>query len=315
MHVFVVIAFIILLFCIYFFNRSFSEGFDKKTEIGIVSMIRKPKNIEIWLQLHRTLGIKQFYIRLEDTPEKEDFLKQQQDVFLEIGKSSGKNEYSEMQTRQTTFVDSVIKMAFDNKMDKNQENNSETNSETNNDKKTETKIDWLIHINADDVLEGDLDEIRQLPDNVRTFWMHNMEAMYGDIPTAQTSCFKAAKFVDCSESDSKCVGYVNGKGGCRIGPDVASNGPHRFKSSIVSNNQTQDNETEIILRKDQMVVKHYESCDFEAYKTKFEQLAKETKFDENKKNPSPYYNDSITAAKTGDETELEQVYRKYRVSE
>ena len=41
----------------------------KPQTAGIVSMIKKPKNIETWLEKNRAFGIKKFYIRLEETPE------------------------------------------------------------------------------------------------------------------------------------------------------------------------------------------------------------------------------------------------------
>jgi hypothetical protein len=59
-----------------------------------------------------------------------------------------------------------------------------------------------------------------------------------------------------------------------------------------------------------MIVEHYESCDFLKYKSKFENLAKQNK---DNKIPFPYYNDSIKAAKTGNEKDIINTYIKYRV--
>ena len=38
-------------------------------------MMKSPKNIDTWLRKHRNLGIQHFYIRLEETPDLEEYLK------------------------------------------------------------------------------------------------------------------------------------------------------------------------------------------------------------------------------------------------
>ena len=82
-------------------QESFLDSTPKySSDVGIVSMIKDPKNIETWLEKHRTLGIKHFYIRLEETPDLEEYLESQPDVTVKVGKSTGVNEYDEIQTRQ-----------------------------------------------------------------------------------------------------------------------------------------------------------------------------------------------------------------------
>jgi len=71
--------------------------------VGIISMIKDPKNIGTWLQHHRDLGIRKFYIRLEDTSGLVSYLESHSDVHIKIGKSSGVNEYEEIQTRQNNW--------------------------------------------------------------------------------------------------------------------------------------------------------------------------------------------------------------------
>ena len=246
--------------------------------IGIVSMMKDPKNVEEWLHHHRNMGVIQFYIRLEETPALESLLKSQPDVVLTVGESSGVNEYEEIQVRQRNMVDAALADAM----------------------KT-GDISWLIHIDSDELLAGDLDEIRNLPESVRTFWMENVEAVYDGVPGKTDSCFKAETFRECNKSD--CKSYANGKGGGRVAEDVQSHGPHRFHS--------QTRETEGV-KLQGVVVKHYESCDYDQYKKKYERLAvTNTALDI----PFSYYKDSIEAAKTGDEDMLRCVYKKHRTVE
>jgi hypothetical protein len=268
-------AVILVVVILLIFKESLKEGFEDAytephvTKVGIVSMMKKPKNIETWLQKHRDLGISKFYIRLEQTPELEKVLKQD-DIYLQIGASSGVDEYNDIQTRQIKWIDEALPIA------------------------AKDGIDWLVHIDSDEILDGDLDEIRDLPFTTHTFWMQNVEAVYEDVPTESDNCFVAAKFLNCEKA--RCVSYVNGKSGGRTLPGVSSNGPHRFKSS---------NNSEVKLK---MLVEHYESCDFNTYREKFTRLANKPKLDSI---PFPYYKDSIKAAGYGNDA-LECVFSKYR---
>lgn len=252
-----------------------------KQQIGIVSMMKSPKNIETWLETHRQLGITRFYIRLEDTPEIQEYLAEQVDVVLEIGKSTGVNEYTDIQRRQGDMINTALQKAQSDNMS------------------------WLIHIDSDELLEGSLDEIRALDPSIRTFWMQNEEAKYAKVPQAVDQCFDAVKFTNCAEDPAGCVSYGNGKGGGRVASDVSAFGPHRFTTTLPSAGK------EVKLSK--LIVQHYESCDFELYKEKYRGLAKQ---DRDESIPFSYYKESIDAAKIpgaeGDRA-MAIVFEKYRV--
>ena len=278
-----------------------TEGFDASTEqdlegsvskvepaavapIAIVSMMKRPKNMETWLAHHRTMGIARFYIRLEDTPSLEEYLAEQPDVVVWTGQSTGKNEYTDKQRRQDDLVNKALQQAAQDGMS------------------------WIIHIDSDELLagpDGVLDEVRALPDNVRVFWMQNEEAKFAAIPRSTDQCFAAATFVNCSKNPDQCASYGNGKGGGRVAPDVSSHGPHRFKSNRPGSKEP---------KLSKLIVQHYESCDFDMYKEKFRGLAVQDR-DENI--PFSYYTDSIEAAKKegaeGDEA-LKRVFMQYRVA-
>ena len=247
-----------------------------RLKVAIVSMMRRPKDIDDWLEYHRAMGITRFYIRLEDSEELEEYLDGQPDITLEIGRSTGKDEYKEIQTRQCKMVDDALKKA------------------------QEDKMSWLFHIDADELLDGDIDELSGLSEKIRTVVMNNKEAVYKDIPRENDQCFTAAKFRDCSDPNSGCVSYVNGKSGGRVAPDVSCFGPHRFRSN------RGDAEEKTL----DMKILHFESCDFNTYKSKFKHVAKDPKSDI----PFPYYNDSVAAAKKDDDKALEDVFRRYRVA-
>tara|TARA_B100001287_G_scaffold253183_1_gene235666 strand:- start:7575 stop:8507 length:933 start_codon:yes stop_codon:yes gene_type:complete len=248
------------------------------TNIAIVSMIKDPKNIDTWFEKHKELGIKHFYIRLEETPELAEYLEKRDDVTLQLGQSTGVNEYDEKQVRQDKWVNEALQLAQTDKRG----------------------IKWMVHLDGDELLHGDLTEIQELPDDVHTFWMNNEEAKFNHVPNKKDNCFSASKMAKCSKGEG-CVSYGNGKGGCRVGSDIKSYGPHRMKSSLEKNGGRKLNK---------LVVQHYESCDFDIFKKKFKQLAVQDK----KLNiPFSYYNESIDAAKNNDEEKLYKIYEKYRV--
>ena len=124
--------------------------------------------------------------------------------------------------------------------------------------------------------------------------MQNHEAVYDGIPKSTDNCFQAKYYKDCGKSDSNCVSYVNGKGGGRAIPGVSSNGCHRFKGK-----------KEVKLN---MIVKHYESCDFDQYIKKYQRYQKGVII---KDIPFPYYRESILAK---DKDSLKKVYQRYRVA-
>jgi len=216
---FTLIGSLFVYIIIHYFQWKSQEGFlenkndyknDNKEEsvkIGAVTMMKDPKNLETWLQMNRKAGISHFYIRLEESPDVLPFLQEQEDVTIVKGKSSGVNEYNEIQTRQDLMVNDFLEQA---QTDGNQ-------------------IQWIIHMDADELIEGDLDEIRQQPENVHTFWMQNEEAKFDKIPRKQDNCFVASKFYDCAERPDKCVSYGNGKSGARVCKETSANGPHRCK--------------------------------------------------------------------------------------
>lgn len=275
---------LVLLIVIYLFGIYGKKV--KPVKVAVVSMIRKPKSLPTWLEKHRNFGITHFYIRLEDDDGKlTEKLNGENDVSVTSGNSSGVNEYKEIQHRQNAFVNDTLNRA---RVD---------------------GCDWLIHIDADEILAGDITEITDLDENIRTFSIQNYEALYKDIPKKSDNCFRAVTYINCATGindngdKGKCASYGNGKGGGRVSEDVTCNGPHRFKTTRGGSAGM-----EVALKRVKLY--HYESCDFESYKTKFMQLKNKNK----ESTPFPYYNESIRAADSSNsEKHLKDVYYKYRV--
>ena len=261
---------IVLIFLMVIILLKIKSNFsDNNVHVALISCIYKPKNIETWLQIHRNFGISRFYINLENTPELVNYLKEQPDVSLSVSNSDNKNNYLSLQDRQVEFIQKALILA------------------------KKDNIDFVVHIDSDEILEGDINEILSLPPDVSTFWMQNYEAVYEKIPDKSDNCFQAKKYLDCS--NEICASYINGKGGARVIPSIKVIGPHRFAGT----------EKEIKLN---IIIKHYESCDFDQYIKKYKNLLKDVDLS---KIPFVYYRKSIE--NSGNIDKLKEIYTKYRV--
>jgi hypothetical protein len=244
-----------------------SVGAELRTRVAFVSLIRNPIDLPLWLKYHRKLGIRRFFIRLEDSPSWEEYLKDMPDVVLEIGNSdkSG-NNYSTLIDRQIKYTNETLKSA-----------------------RNMQDIEWLVHIDADELLHGNIGAFATLPKTVKTVKFENAEAIFDK--TRQDTCFSATNFLRCSKN-APCKSYVNGKSAGRIhDPKVSLAGPHEF---AYDGENTGSGDFRYEMPFETLHILHFEGCTFGAWVEKFFHLSKNDKGD----NPFEYYKSSIEASKT-----------------
>jgi len=247
------------------------EPIPPNSKVAIACLMRKPVDLAKWLEHHRQLGISRFFIRLEDSREQEDFLKAQEDVSLTIAESdkSG-NNYETLQTRQIQYVDQSLKEA------------------------QSLNIDWMFHIDADELLHGSLKFLDTLDHKYKTVWMQNAEAIFNVDNKDKDTCFSTSKFLKCSNG-APCRSYVNGKAGGRVMKGVGLKGPHNFH---YKGEHTGPHVYDIPFNT--LHVLHFDSCSFSAWVEKFHHLGKK----KNDNIPFQYYNESINA--------VEQAFNTYK---
>ena len=231
------------------------------TKIAIVSVMKNPIDLPLWLAYHRKLGIQRFYIRLEDSPIWKDYLKKQDDVILETD-TSDISTHVELIGRQIDYVNRTI----------------ESIRETQD-------IDWLFHIDSDELLNGNIFFVNNLSEDIYTIKLQNAEAIYDE--KDNKSCFSANKFLLCNKG-APCTAYVNGKAGGRPLIDgVHIDGVHDFSYKNEIDTEHQYNVPFEVLH-----VLHFESCSFESWIGKFLRLRSK----EGASIPFPFYLESIEAA-------------------
>ena len=238
---------------------------------GIALLMRKPEDLPLWLKHHRDLGITKFYIRMEDTPGWDEFLKAQPDVEYEMAESSKANNYETLQKRQIEFVDKSLRKA------------------------EQAGLSWLFHVDADELLEGDLGVLDQLPADIKTITIANVEAVYDG---TENTCFDARKFLRCDEN-ANCRSYGNGKSAGRVEPNTTLKGPHNFAYDGDHTKQTKR------LDFKELHVLHFDSCSFGSWAEKFRHLTKGT--NDKDKTPFPYYEESKKVSASAYETYMKTV--------
>lgn len=245
-------------------NTTLPMNLWNQQRVAFVSLMRNPVDLPLWLKYHRNMGIRRFFIRLEDSPSWEEYLRDAPDVVLEIGKSDQTgNNYTSLIDRQKVYVNQTMKNVG-NLYD----------------------IDWLIHIDADELLHGDINKLTTLSETYKTVKLENAEAIFDE--KKQDTCFAAKDFLRCSKG-APCKSYVNGKPAGRTqDPNVTLAGPHDFAYK---------NEIEGNFRHDMpfedLHILHFEGCSFGGWVEKYYHLSKNDKKDM----PFAYYKESMEAAK------------------
>lgn len=260
----IVLSFLLFcLVCLYYVRIHHREAFEESgVRIGIAALIRKPIDLPLWLRYHRKFGVKKFYIRLEDSPGWEDFLKAQPDVWFEIAESDRQgNNFQTLMYRQVEFVTRILRNG------------------------TVRDLDWLFHIDCDELMHGSLEFLKGLSPDIKVVNMENAEAVFDE--NNMDTCFKATHFLRCGIEGTPCKSYVNGKSGGRVEAGVTLAGPHNFAwKGEYTGAHVHKVPFEILH------VLHFDSCSFGAWAEKFRHMGK------NIKDPIPFvhYMESIGAA-------------------
>lgn len=186
-----------------------------------------------------------------------DYLDLRNDVTYEVSESdTSGNNYETLQQRQVAFVNSCFQKAH------------------------ELNIEWIFHIDSDELLEGSLLFFDTLQSDIQTLKFQNVEAVFDE---KNTTCFSATTFLHCNKG-AQCRAYANGKAAGRVVPGVQLAGPHDFSyNGLIDGPHKKDIEFETLH------ILHYESCSFGSWAEKFKHLSSQNKSDI----PFSYYSESI----------------------
>jgi len=244
-----------------------NQEFFNTLKIGIVTMTKKPVDLDIWLNYHlNKLKFDQIYLRVEDTPGVEKITsKYPERVSVEFENNvNNKNSYFTQMDRQSDFIQKTIEDC------------------------RKKGINFLLHIDDDELfmISSKYEDVKDLfiklniGKDIENVHFGNVEAVF---PKGMKHCFATNKFLDCSAGGA-CKSYANGKSAGQISKDLQPMGPHNFTGK-----------TKRVNKKDAMVL-HFDSCNYDKWFQKFKNLSNigNKKFNEI---PFRFYKDSITFLK------------------
>ena len=245
-------------FTIYKSEKEFYLAKNRFPKVGIVSTIKNPHHLEFWINYHQKIGIDKFYLFDDDNQSvlktgnnikryvyNDDYLEKLKECSLFI--KFGPSFKEEVMSRQILNCQIALK---DAELD---------------------GIDWLLHIDADELLyfekkDGEYETIgsrlMDVPKNIDWLIILNYEVLV-DKENAD-NCFTDLSFFRNRKKASKFKAYGNGKGLCRVKKEMEPAGVHEFYNNKL------DKDRHMILAHTQIL--HFCSCRFDDWKLKYENL-------------------------------------------
>ena len=227
-------------------NETYKNNKTKtNTNIGIVTTVKNPHQINDWINYHLDIGIKKIYI-ISDDPEEDLKIIPDNRIVIFKNNSEWRNKLKDIE---------YLKM-FYNKYDTEVMSRQILNFAHVRDITRNTNLNWLLHIDCDELfyLEGkDLNQI--FNDNYDIIRFKNYEMIPEN--DSYQNCFReGTKFLT---NKTKYIAYSNGKSAVKINSDAIIAGVHGFTGG-----RTLESEYGKIL--------HYPSCNFEEYIRKYKIL-------------------------------------------
>ena len=184
--------------------------------VGIASLQRQPLELDSWIRYHRDVGVSHFYIWFEDCPEHLPLVyglgkTLGVTVYAELGPlvdRSSEDNYFDLMTRQSSFVNRMIKKA---RID---------------------SVDWLFHIDDDELVyvhdgrkAGSV--FANVPQSFDTVHFSNWEGFAPKTIRGSWYTDSGVKYLPASCAHSFSA-YSNGKSATRTRPSQRFHGPHHF---------------------------------------------------------------------------------------
>jgi len=258
----------------------------KAAKVAIVMLSRHPPDLKTWIKYHAShIGVDHIFIKLEDSPGVSAILEQlseeertkvtllgasnQAASLIGMGEDTRpEDDYTSLQARQ------MVAMA-----------SAKRSSEA-------MGIDWLIHIDDDELLYTQNRKIGELlaamPAGSDQAYLPNVEAVYDSADVK--SCFMQTKQVNLNRYTFES--YANGKSAVRVArKDAHPAGPHQWRDA--ANRELESTHMDQEPFGSPILVVHYESCPFARWEDKFWELGR-TSPQKVSQIPFPFYRESIT---------------------
>lgn len=257
--------------------------------IAICSMVRKPFNFDTWIEYHLSIGVNYIFLRVEDTPDLKYLINKYPNVFAYYDNQSNKrNNYYTQMNRQKELIEHFIP------------------------KMNELNIDWLFHIDSDELIccNSNLQFIlNNVSNKFDVVIFKNYEAIY-DNDNLENPFYQCSRF-----KEKNLLAYSNGKSAVRFkklnlnhkmkdkSDDFGWLGfsPHKFIGESIK------------LPTSSIVILHFESSTYENW---YEKFSNDSDMDTEAFDSIPFefYKKSIEIIKDGDINKAREYYNKMKVN-
>lgn len=257
------------------------EDAASSARVAVVLLTRRPPDLRSWLLYHLDyMGVERVFVSVEDTPSFDAALSSLSEAHRqrvtvwhsEIAEAVGQdarplNDYESLQARQVQAMERAKEASM------------------------ELGIDWLIHIDDDELLYAPVhrtvgDILNAMPSGFQQAYIPNVEAVY-DGP-ATRNCFTESSEVNVNRYTF--VAYANGKAAVRVDDGVKPAGPHQWRTPEGVQLSSVHLDTEPF--GSPLLVVHYESCPFVRWEDKFWELGN-TSPEKVNSIPFAFYRESI----------------------
>jgi len=249
--------------------------------IGIVSMTKRPADLQTWLLYHRErCGISRFYLRVEDTPELAALLDAPPwSECVQVTFSTGHRDYFQQMDRQDQHIATILPAA------------------------RAVGLDYLLHIDDDELLycadglDALHDALARAPSWAADLHVSNLEVL---APSTEVALDRA--FHECTafrHRPREFCAYGNGKAFGKLSEAaLRPAGPHHFAAGLMPAGSREAGTYD--LPANAAVVLHYESGSYAAWRRKYTDLARRHGASGNTdyvahRAPSEFYAESMAA--------------------
>lgn len=270
-----IIIVLIIIFCITSKNKLVSKN---NIKWAIFTQIHNPIDLKTWLKYHLKLNPDKIYINIENDPN----------LVVPIKSNKIVVEYST--TKQGSWGNDLdIRL---------QDNFNKTAVVARKE-----GIEWMIKIDEDELLfSPDGKNIVDILTNVdaNSIRLKNYEAFYPNVNKDPNFCFSSDVLFARCDKPGHCSAYGNGKSFGRISnPKVLQFGSHYFRGPNTSNE---------FLPIEDLVILHFESCNFQKWKHKFGKM-----YHNNELDKQLYYRNYRGSLRDFLKTKFPQYYKSVNV--
>jgi len=248
-NIILILIIVLSLYLLYklFFRSSDNYNNIPTNKIGIVTTVKNPHQLNDWITYHLKIGFNKLYIVFDDENEDTNYIINNDNIQIFKNDNNWKKELTQLPNMKYYVNDTKEVMSRQIANFENARNYAKKDN-----------IDWLLHIDADELFYDENDDLNTIFDNKYDIINFQNLEMIPDRDNYD-NCFKEG--VNFKINPRIFNAYSNGKSAVKVNSGATIAGVHDF----VGGTKTFSNVGKIL---------HYPSCNFNEYINKYKILGK-----------------------------------------